>query len=51
MMDKELIVVPIIITVLLLVIFSTFVIFNEQHLRCVELVKDKPAAEIRVVCK
>jgi len=35
----------------LTIIFAVLIINMEQRLRCIEAVKDKPAAEIVVVCK
>jgi len=44
---------PVVIAVLagIAMFFGAILISQEQQLRCVNTLKDKPAAEIRVVCK
>jgi hypothetical protein len=44
---------PVVIAVLagLAILLGSLLISQEQQLRCINTLKDKPAAEIRVVCK
>lgn len=50
-MDKEVVLVIVGVITLLLILAAGLLLGNEQYLRCVELVVDKSAAEIRLVCK
>ena len=50
-MGKELVVVLSAVCLIVLILLGTTTIYQEQRLECISLVKDKPAAEVVVICK